>query len=55
MNQIKNLDDKRVCDQSEDGRVIIIRRKNCITKITANMDGTLKVTQEYVQSEEALN
>lgn len=55
MNQIKNLDDKRVCDQSEDGRIIIIRRKNCITKITANMDGTLKVTQECVQSEEALN
>jgi hypothetical protein len=46
LNEINNLDDKRVCDISADGKVIEIRRKDCVTKITANPDGTLKVTQE---------
>ena len=49
MEQIKNLDDKRVCDKSKDGKVIEIRKKNCITRITANADKTLKVTHEYVK------
>ena len=49
MEQIKNLDDKRVCDKSKDGKVIEIRKKNCITRITANADRTLKVTHEYVK------
>lgn len=44
MEQVKNLDDKRVCDQSKDGKVIVIRKKDCITRITANADRTLKVT-----------
>lgn len=26
MEQVKNLDDKRVCDQSKDGKVIVIRK-----------------------------
>ena len=46
MNEIKNLDHKRVCDISADRRVIEIRKKGCITKITANPDGTLKIIQE---------
>ncbi len=49
MEQIKNLDDKRVCDKSNDGRIIEIRKKDCITRITANEDGTLKITHEYVK------
>lgn len=28
MEQVKNLDDKRVCDQSKDGKVIVIRKMN---------------------------
>ena len=44
MEQVKNLDDKRVCDQSKDGKVIVIRKKDCITRITANADRTLKIT-----------
>ena len=43
MEQVKNLDDKRVCDKSKDGKVIVIRKKDCITRITANADRTLKV------------
>ena len=47
MEQIKNLDDKRVCDKSKDGKVIEIRKKDCITRITANADKTLKIIHEY--------
>ena len=49
MEQVKNLDDKRVCDQSKDGKVIVIRKKGCITRITANADRTLKITHEYAK------
>jgi len=30
MEQVKNLDDKRVCDKSKDGKVIVIRKKDCL-------------------------
>ena len=49
MEQVKNLDDKRVCDKSKDSKVIIIRKKDCITCITANADKTLNITHEYVK------
>lgn len=49
MDQVKNLDGKRVCDKSSDGKIIEIRKKDCITRISANADGTLKVTHEYVK------
>lgn len=49
MEPVKNLDEKRVCDQSRDGKIIEIRKKDCITRITANADRTLKVTHEYVK------
>lgn len=38
-----NNSGKRVCDISEDGKFIIIRNKNNLTRITANPDGTLKI------------
>lgn len=43
MEQIRNLNGKRVCDRSQDHRVIEIVYKDCITRITANSDGTLNV------------
>ena len=43
MEIIKNLNGKRVCDRSEDGRVIQIVQRGCMTLITANPDGTLNV------------
>lgn len=46
MHEIKNLDSKRICDISADNRVVEIRRKDCITRITAKPDGTLNITQE---------
>lgn len=49
MKQVKNLDDKRVCDKSKDGQVIVIRKKDCITRITANADRTFTITHEYVK------
>lgn len=43
METIRNLNGKRVCDRSEDRKVVEIVQKNCLTRITANSDGTLKV------------
>lgn len=44
MDEIKNLDGKRVCDIARDKKTIEIGKKSCITLITANADGTLVVT-----------
>ena len=43
MEPVKNLNDKRVCDISHDRKVVEIVQKGCLTRITANPDGTLKV------------
>lgn len=43
MNPWKNGADKRVCDISDDRRIILIKQKGQITIITANPDGTLKI------------
>lgn len=48
MSEVQNLDKKRVCDISADGMVVEIRRKDCVTRIFANPDGTLNVTQERI-------
>lgn len=48
MDEIRNLSGKRVCDVSEDRRVVIIRIRDCITMISANADGTLKIEQDKV-------
>ena len=39
----KNLNNKRICDISHDPKVVEIVQKGCLTRITANPDGTLKV------------
>ena len=43
MEEVCNLNGKRVCDMSRDRKVIEIVQKGCLTRITANPDGTLKV------------
>lgn len=43
MTEYRNSNGKRVCDISTDKRVIEIQQKGCITRITANPDGTLKI------------
>lgn len=43
MEEIRNLNGKRVCDRSEDGRVIQIVQRGCMTLIKANPDGTLSI------------
>lgn len=50
MVEIKNLDEKRVCDISEDGKEVIIRKKDCVTIIHAAGDGTLKISHQRVPS-----
>jgi len=44
MNQVINLNKKRVCDLSEDKCVAEIRKGDCLTRIKANPDGTLDIT-----------
>lgn len=46
MKEELNLDCKRVCDISGDNKTIIIRKKDCLTIITANHDGTLNIKHE---------
>lgn|GEM_PF-610707 len=48
IRKIENLDHKRVCDISTDSKIIEIRKKDCITRIKANSDGTLKITHERI-------
>jgi hypothetical protein len=43
IEEVHNLNGKRVCDVSLDKRVIEIVQKGCLTRITANPDGTLKI------------
>lgn len=49
MFEIKNLDQKRVCDLSDDKKTLIIQKKGCVTIVKANDDGTLFVTQKRQQ------
>ena len=43
MKQVRDLNLKRVCDISDDGRTVFIRRGNCVTEVSAEKDGTLSV------------
>lgn len=43
MEEYRDLNNKRVCDYSEDRKVVAIVRKDCATYITAQGDGTLKI------------
>jgi hypothetical protein len=49
VSEVINLDHKRVCDVSADARIIEIRRKDCVTRITANPNGTLKISHERIE------
>ena len=43
IEEVRNSNGKRVCDISHDRRVVEIVQKGCLTRITANPDGTLRV------------
>ena len=43
MEEVRNLNGKRICDMSPDRKVIEIIQKGCLTRITANPDGTLNI------------
>lgn len=49
MNEVRNLNKKRVGDVSKDIRVFEIQIKDCVTKITANADGTLNIIHERIK------
>ena len=46
MVEIKNLDNKRVFDLSEDKKTLVMQRKDCVTIVKANDDGTLSVVNK---------
>lgn len=46
MQEVRNINKKRVGDISPDKRVFEICIKGCLTTITANPDGTLKITHQ---------
>ena len=43
MDEIRNLKGKRICDMSKDHKFIEIKINGCLTRITANEDGTLNI------------
>lgn len=47
MDEVRNLNKKRVGDVSKDKRIFEIHIKDCITRITANPDSTLSITHEH--------
>lgn len=46
MKKITNLDNKRVCDCSDDGKTILIRKKNCLTII--HIEGKIRVENQRI-------
>jgi hypothetical protein len=46
VEKVLNLDKKRICDISADEKVIVIRHKDCVTRITANSDGKLNIVHD---------
>ena len=48
MIEIRNLNQKRVCDMTADKRVAVIQQKDCAVIISANPDGTLNITHERI-------
>jgi len=50
MIEVRNLSHKRVGDVSKDARMFVIIIEGCITKIRANPDGTLSITQERLKA-----
>jgi len=54
MTGIVNPDHKRVCDISAGAKVIEIRKRDCVTRIKANPDGTLKIIHERAGPKESV-
>lgn len=44
MKQIRDHSNRRICDLSDDGKTIFIRRRDSVTVITVQKNGSMKVT-----------
>lgn len=49
MKAWRNGANKRVCDVSEDSKIVIIEIKGYKTQITANTDGTLRIENIFLE------
>jgi hypothetical protein len=47
MNEVRNLNDKRIGDISADETIFEIKIKDALTRITANPDGTLTIVKPF--------
>ena len=48
MNQVLDLNNKRVFDISDDKKTLELSQKNCITTVSANPDGTFNISHKKV-------
>ena len=51
MVEVRNLNGKRVCDISNDHKVIKKKKKDCITRITATKNNTLHIENILLNKE----
>lgn len=49
LKEVRNLDKKRVFDESTDNKLIQLRCRSCVTTITANADKTFNISHRYVK------
>ena len=50
MTEVRNSENKRVCDISADRRKAVIQKGKCQTIITVSKDGTLAFTHRHLPS-----
>ena len=48
MEQVRNLDGKLVCNIQQESGAIEIVKKDCVTRINFNPDGTFQVSHERI-------
>ena len=51
MVEFHDLNNKRVCDVSEDGKQVVIIRGGCRTMITVSPSGHLQIVSDWVSKE----
>lgn len=51
MVEFHDLNNKRVCDVSEDGKQVVIIRGGCRTMITVSPTGHLQIVSDWVSKE----
>jgi len=48
MEQVRNLDGKLVCGIQQESGVVEIVKKDCVTRVRLNLDGTFQISHERI-------